>query len=490
MPSTEQWLSGSIDFGYRWRTDVRGSFDQYRSVVNLGEGPKLFGVDFTIQDPKKRLFDRMDVQAYNWGDDPYSTAHMNLRKAGVYELRADYRNIAYFSAMPSFANPAAPGGFNQRSFDVRRRIGSFSLDLMPGKRITPYLAYEHNSGYGRGVETWVQDANNQYAVPVQLNDGTNNYRGGIRFEFNRFHVTLEQGGTTFRNDDQAYFSGFNAGDRGTATLLGQTMSLTGLAQALGVRGSSKYERGLFTARPVSWLDVYAQFLFSQPKTDVNYTDLAFGQFANIQTLLLYSGQSNLGTGAANQPHTTANAGFELRPLSRLRIVESLMTDRFHDAASSLVTTQLLLGSAGPNQTNINSLVYGQFVNFNQQQTDVFFDLTSKVTLRGGYRYVWGEATVLAGRAQPGGSVGFRGTQAPCRAGGPQRPSLAEAEHQSRLRGRLQRSRLLPHQPERLSPWAGPRALPGHRLAHAPGQFPRAAQRESGGGHSVRLSKPE
>jgi hypothetical protein len=32
------------------------------------------------------------------------------------------------------------------------------------------------------------------------------------------------------------------------------------------------------------------------------------------------------------------------------------------------------------------------VNYNQTQTDLFFDVTSKITLRGGYRYVWGDAT--------------------------------------------------------------------------------------------------
>ena len=47
-PSTESWVNGYVDFGYRWRTDVRGSFNQYRSIVNLGEGPKLFGVDLSF----------------------------------------------------------------------------------------------------------------------------------------------------------------------------------------------------------------------------------------------------------------------------------------------------------------------------------------------------------------------------------------------------------------------------------------------------------
>src|ERR1035437_1716148 len=51
-PSTEQWLTGSFDFGYRWLDDLRGSTATYRSIVNLGEGPKLTGLDFTITDPR------------------------------------------------------------------------------------------------------------------------------------------------------------------------------------------------------------------------------------------------------------------------------------------------------------------------------------------------------------------------------------------------------------------------------------------------------
>ena len=78
VPSTEAWVSGYVEAGYRWRTDVGGNFNAYRSVVDLGEGPKLLSTDFSIRDPKKRLFDRIDTRAYNWGDDPYSTLHVHV----------------------------------------------------------------------------------------------------------------------------------------------------------------------------------------------------------------------------------------------------------------------------------------------------------------------------------------------------------------------------------------------------------------------------
>jgi hypothetical protein len=406
----ENWLTGSFDFGYRWVTDA-GNFQAYRSVVNLGEGPKLNGLDFTILDPKKRLFDRLDARAYGWGGDPYSTAHLNARKQGIYDFSFDYRNIAYFNALPSYSNPLAPAGFNEQAFDTRRRNTSISLDLRPGKLIVPYLAFDRNSGYGHGIETWVQDSNDEFAVPTLLRDSTNNYRGGIRIECQCVHVTLEVGGTTFKDDDLASYSGANLGDR-TTSLLGQTLVLNSLQQAYGIRGSSIYSKALATASPFSWLNLYGQFLYSEPKTDVHYTDSAKGNFALLSSLLFYSAQTNLGTGAANQPHTSANAGFELRPVRRLRIIESWMTDRYHDTASPVAFPQATItggiSTTPPVVTGLSFLDtppnYTQVVNYNQQQTDVLFDLTSKLTLRGGYRHVWGDATVLAGQLSQSGPV--------------------------------------------------------------------------------------
>ena len=401
-PSAEQAFTGSIDFGYRFRTDVLGSGPTYQSIVNLSKGPRLFGIDFTIQDPKRRLFDRLNANGYNWGD-PYNTAHVDASKQGIYDFRFDYRNILYYNALPSYANPFAPGGYSEQARDVHRRMASFDLDLLPGKRIVPYLAYDRNSGSGTGITTWVQDANNEYPVGTRFRDGTDNYRGGLRFEFNRFHVTLEQGGTTFKDDDSVFQTTLINGDR-TTPLLGQTLQLANLRQAYGVRGHAIYSKVLLTASPFSWLDVYGQFLYSEPKTDVNYQDVAAGNFAVLSSLLFYSGQANTVTGSANKPHVSGNFGFEMRPFHRFRIVESWSTDRFHDAAYSLIAQQLLFTPASQLSNTLNPLADLQVVNYSRNQTDLFLDVTKKVTLRGGYRYEWGDATVRTGPLNPIGPL--------------------------------------------------------------------------------------
>jgi hypothetical protein len=400
-PSGGEWFTGSIDLGFRFVTGPAGSFQEYRSIVDQRQGPELTGLDFTIQDPKRRLFDRLNARAYGWGGQLYNSAHLDVTKKGVYNFTADYRNAAYFNAVPSFANTFAPAGFNEQAFDVRRRTATMDLDLFPNSHVSPYLSYSHNSGSGNGIDTWVLNPDDEFAVPTTLRDRTDNYRGGVRFEFKLFHVTLEQGGTTFKDDDAVNYTGSNPGDS-TVPILGQTLGLNTLQQAYGIRGNSVYSKVLFTSNPFSWLDLYGQFLYSEPKVDVHYSSVASGNFVNLSTLLLYSAQSDMGTGVANQPHTTANLGFELRPFKRLRVIESWMTDRSHDAASPYVLEGLYL--QGLSASSVTALNYAQIVNYNQNQFDVLYDVTSKITLRGGFRYVWGNSTVLAGQLSQTGSL--------------------------------------------------------------------------------------
>jgi hypothetical protein len=395
-PATGQWFDGSIDLGYRWVTGIGGSLAEYRSVVNLGEGPKLFGLDFSVIDPKKRWFDRVNARAYNWGGDPYNTAHVDAVKRQIYNLRFDYQNIAYFNAVPSFANPSAPSGFDQQSFDTRRRNTMITLDLFPNRRIRPYVAFYRNTGNGTGIDDFVQGANNSYPVPVSLHDATNNFRGGVHIEMSKYHATLEVGGTTFREDDQTNYTGQNFGNR-TTPIFGTQTELTSLQQAYGIRGNSVYTRGLLTANITSKVNFYGQFLYSQPTTSVNYTELAGGTFAMATTLLVFGGQFGVATGSAIQPHVSGTGGVEIHATDRLRITQSISTDRQHDSGISLFNQFLFRSLSNPTVVAANSLAQArlQIVNYTTAETDLFYRVSSKLTVRAGYRYVTGDAEVPA-----------------------------------------------------------------------------------------------
>ena len=183
IPTTEPALTGWIDLGYVFLPGVGGSYDAYRSIINVHEGPKLLGADFSLADPKHRWFDTIQVRSTSWGAEPSSSLHVEAKKSAIYDFNADFRDFAYFNFLPSYADPLLGQGIilNEQSFDTRRKIASLSLDIRPGHWWTPYFGWDHDSSSGTGVTVFVGD-HNQYPVPNTMRDSTNLYRGGIRFE--------------------------------------------------------------------------------------------------------------------------------------------------------------------------------------------------------------------------------------------------------------------------------------------------------------------
>lgn len=393
----DKWLTGTLDVGWRFTTGIEGDTNTYRSVVNLGRGPKLFGANFTIQPEKNPFVDRIDVSANSWGGDPYNTARIEARKEGLYDLTFDYRNIAYFNFLPSFADPGTVNRalpfLDQYGFDITRRTSDFRLDLFPGHRIVPYIAFSRNGGRGDGTINYILQSN-EYTVPTSYSDYTNEYRAGVRLEFNRWHLTLEQGGYTSENN-QSLNGGPSQGNVLTP-ILGQQLFLTTGTEFYAVRGDGLFSRALFTANPVSWADISAQFLYSQPHMTANFAQANLGNFIDLSLPAFFSSESSVIDALAKQPHPAGSASVELKPFhGRLRILESWMTDQLHDAGTAMLTDQLLLskqGATGGTPLTLTSLDMQRFVaTYNQQQTDLLFDVTPMLTLRGGYRYVWGDA---------------------------------------------------------------------------------------------------
>ena len=358
VPEAQQpIISGYIDLGYRWVTGVYGSADTYRSIVDLGSGPKMLGTDFTILNilpTGKRFFDTIAVRAADWGDDPYSTLHIDVRKAKYYNFSGDYRNIAYYNNLPAFADPLLGSGLilDEQALDTRRRMSDFRLDLLPNRVFMPYLEYDHNADTGTGIANFVANAN-EYPVANLTRDSNENYRGGVRIELPRWHIKLEQGGTTFKDDEQ-----LNAGSGQTnygnlySPILGQTLDLTSLSQAYGRARTQRLHGRLVQREPGSAGPTSTgTFLYSEPVSNVNFTGLDTGNQVLLSEVLFYTGEQNLIAAAAKAPHTSANLGAEIRPFKRLRLAPSWFTDRMHTSGSS-VGRQTLTTASGASSNSI------------------------------------------------------------------------------------------------------------------------------------------
>ena len=423
-PSTaERKFTAEVEAGYRFVQDVGGNQNVYRSIVNLGEGPKLFSGQANYRNPGGHWLDRLDLRADSWGGEPYNTGRLEAGLAGAYAFRVDYKNIAYFNSLPSYANPLLTSGvlLSERAFDLRRRDLDTQLDIRPGARISPYLAFSHNSGFGRGVTTFVTDGN-EFPLATDLRDSTESYRGGVHLNFTRFNFTLEQGGTTFKDDQQITFAGRNVGNR-TNTLLGQTIALQDLRQLYAARGSGIYNRALVQGRPWARWRFQGQFLYSQPSIDVRQTVSDRGTFLLLAAVAPYTALTEVSLGEAQRPRPSGSWSNEFLLHRRLRVIESWSTDRFHVSGSAVLSQTYNTVPV----TNLAERATELLVmNYNQHQVDAIVDVTSSIVLRGGHRYVWGDVTVptpslLSSPAQPtrpgelrrqvalaGGTLRFRG----------------------------------------------------------------------------------
>ena len=382
---------------------MRGNDDMYRSIVNLGRGPRLLGANFSLTNPLEtgKYVDRLQFNASSWGGDPYNTAHLTAEKTGVYQFTFDYRRVDYFNFIPSYANPLLGAGIlvGQHSFDTARRTMDFQLTFRPGKTVSPYLAYSRDSGFGPGITTFTGDGN-EFPVQNQLRDTSDYYRGGVSFVFPRVNLVLEQGILAFK-DDQHIFQpdGSNLGNRRTP-LLGQNIVLNQLDENYHVRGTSPVSRVQVAATPWDKLTLTGKFVYSQPSTDFNYDRRVAGNFISFDILRAYTGEWVASSSDADRPHILGDFNLEFRPHNRVRILEAIMSDRFHVSGSnslnrSLTGTDPLSGPPDPSnslnltETDSNRLT----VNLNQNQLESVVNLTSRLSVRGGYRYVWSDTQI-------------------------------------------------------------------------------------------------
>lgn len=343
--------TGSAEFGYRAVAGPAGSSDAYRSVVNLGEGPKLFHLDFNAPRPKGKLFDHLSLRADSWGGEPYNTTNFEMGRAAWYRLTASYRNLAQYNRLPSFA-------LGQQALDLRRRDADVELEFKPRAIISPFVAWSTSSGVGSGLTHFVLTAN-EYPVAGRLDDRTDMFRGGVRLNTRRAHATIEQGGLRFRQTDSWKQAGPNPGNV-TTPYFGEPLRLDSLDLRYRIRGTGYYSKLVASLNPARWLDVSGSYLYSRPSNDVDYNELAGGR--------LVATQNGAFSSTSRLPHSSGWLSAEVRPHERLRIVESWLTDRLNNSFDPLRW------------------------NWSRQQLEGFVDVAKGLTLRGGHRYEWADAS--------------------------------------------------------------------------------------------------
>ncbi len=410
-PAGQENFSATIDFGYRWVPRLNGNENVYRTLVNFGEGPKLFGANLRLRAPQPTFYDRIDVQLSHWGGDPYSTGRLDMVREGAYSLTFNYRKQDYFNIIPSFANPLLALGspLSQTGRDIQRRMFDVQLDVFPQQKFSPFFSYQRNSEDGPGYNALIGPGN-EYLLNTLVDDQQDVFRAGAHINFKKLHVTVEAGGTRFSNDQRLFLdAGPNPGNRRTP-LLGINMFLNGADQRYKITGDSLFARATINVQPAPFLDLFGTFSFTQPSIDFTLAESATGQFVRGQApLFSATNWTTASAGDATRGQPSANVSMEVRPTAWLRIVDSFYTDRFHISSGRLFNQTFtgvtgLLGTViGPTFTASDTLFRLFTFDYNRHQVEAIAEVHPRVTLRGGHRYEWSDARVPSSPLSAGGT---------------------------------------------------------------------------------------
>jgi hypothetical protein len=395
---TEHEYRMRFDMGHRWRS-LRGSEareDLYRTQLDLGEGPKVFSGEFFFAPAEgaNTLLDRLQINVSNWGGEPYNTARIRMAKNRVYEIDFVYQNSAYFSSIPSFANPLFEAGSlqSQHREDTSLRTAGLELRLRPGRSWTPYLNYQRTTRFGPVVTTLSGDGD-EFLLGKDLDFSSDDLRGGVVLLLSRFSLRIEQGARWYRDRSTLFSPGFQEGNS-PRPFLGRDIVLDRYESLQDVKSRAiPHSSATASFRPVDRLLLRGRVSYSMADFRTSYQESLAGNFFSLSDVRgFYRSGANDVSGTVKRPELYADFSAQWQPFRRLRLVERVQIRRGHVSGSRLLRASLFDLELRPSGRLLDRLdtesLLDAFVGMDHHRNQIEAQIlaTPELTLRVGHRY--------------------------------------------------------------------------------------------------------
>jgi hypothetical protein len=192
--------------------------------VNLQQGPRLLGFTTEMRslDHRATLFDRLHFSNFGYGGDPNSVSSLRISKNKWYNFDAMFRkdeNFWDYSLMANPLNPttpfvSGPTGFappvctacvqslSPHLFNTRRKLGDYSLLLLPQSNVRFRLGYSRNIVEGPGLSTIHQGT--EQLLLEDYKTTVNTYRLGVDFKLlPRTNISYDETLSYYKGDTAA-----------------------------------------------------------------------------------------------------------------------------------------------------------------------------------------------------------------------------------------------------------------------------------------------
>lgn len=200
---------GRLKMGYRI-VDTSGAETKYKEDINLNPGGYLntFALHYSPDSFLKEIFDSLDVNLYNLGNEPFQTFNLSLQKFGKYKFKWDRRKSTYFYADQAEASPGHLYDMHRFNFDRVMDRGTFIVTL--SKNVKVYADYSRYSKIGNSTTT--QDINRiEFEVDKPIEENMRDITLGVDFHINRYTFIFEEKIQDYENVNSFFLPGYEDG---------------------------------------------------------------------------------------------------------------------------------------------------------------------------------------------------------------------------------------------------------------------------------------
>ena len=266
----KQTFSGNFMLGYRAvKTD--GTYDKYREDINLDDGVRLFNFNlhFTPDETWKKVFDRLDLNVYNYGGDPFETFGLSIQKYGKYKFQYDRKKSEYFYQDMQEINSGHLYDMHRFNFD--RVSDSGLLKIWLGNKASLYLNFDRYTKLGNSITTF--DINRiEFEFDKPIREESKSITVGANINLKRYSFILEEKFQEYENSNSLFLPGFT--DGGTGAGYPSSLNYFFINQPYDLKSNTHTFK--LNARPFDNLLIAGSAVISDQDMDLSYSEGADG----------------------------------------------------------------------------------------------------------------------------------------------------------------------------------------------------------------------
>jgi hypothetical protein len=285
-----QALPLDLEVGYRW-VDVSGNENEYRTQINDRPGVLLRSMNFTSQEPIDGIFDYLHVDASDVGAGPAGQLRFQAGQVGLYRLNFQWRQTDEFSALPAFANPFLDEGIipGQQTWNRTRNIYDASLELLPGKIISPVLGYTRNVYQGPGTTTY-HLGGNEFLLRDQINSVDELYHAGLNFNLGgAFQAGASYGWRHFTWKDVTALAPGAGNGNVTTPILGQDVTADAILGSQNNKINTPTINAWAVVRPIHQIKLSGSYVKADGSNETGYVEADAGNFVSFEIARFFAG---------------------------------------------------------------------------------------------------------------------------------------------------------------------------------------------------------